>query len=57
MASHTFHAAEPKDLPQAKIAAFPGAQGGGMYSFGGRGGSVFVVSNLNDDGLGSFREA
>ena len=31
-------AAEPKDLPQAKIPAFPGAQGGGMYSFGGRGG-------------------
>jgi pectate lyase len=50
-------AAEPKDLPQAKIPAFPGAWGGGMYSFGGRGGKVFVVNNLNDSGPGSFREA
>src|SRR4051812_14154436 len=31
-------AAAPGDLPQAKIPAFPGAEGGGMYSFGGRGG-------------------
>src|SRR5262249_51372996 len=31
-------AAKPGDLPQAKIPAFPGAWGGGMYSFGGRGG-------------------
>jgi len=50
-------AAKPDDLPQAKIPAFPGAQGGGMYSFGGRGGRVFVVKNLNDSGEGSFREA
>jgi hypothetical protein len=50
-------AALPKDLPQASIPAFPGAWGGGMYSFGGRGGKVFVVTNLNDSGPGSFREA
>jgi len=50
-------AAKPEDLPQAKIPAFPGAWGGGMYSFGGRGGRVLVVTNLNDDGPGSFREA
>jgi hypothetical protein len=50
-------AAKPQDLIQAKIPAFPGAWGGGMYSFGGRGGKVFVVTNLNDRGLGSFREA
>jgi hypothetical protein len=50
-------AAEPTDLPQAKIPAFPGAWGGGMYSFGGRGGSVLVVTSLNDRGPGSFREA
>lgn len=50
-------AAKPSDLPQAKIPAFPGAEGGGMYSFGGRGGKVFVVTNLDDSGPGSFREA
>jgi hypothetical protein len=50
-------AAKPSDLPQAKIPAFLGAEGGGMYSFGGRGGKVFVVTNLNDSGPGSFREA
>ncbi|WP_220399576.1 polysaccharide lyase [Filimonas effusa] len=47
----------PTDLPQARIAAFPGAEGGGKYSFGGRGGKVFVVTNLNDDGPGSLRYA
>lgn len=50
-------AAKPTDLPQAKIPAFPGAWGGGMYSFGGRGGKVIVVTNLNDSGPGSFRDA
>lgn len=50
-------AAKPEDLPQAKIPAFPGASGGGMFSFGGRGGRVLIVKNLNDDGPGSFREA
>jgi hypothetical protein len=50
-------AAKPTDLPQAKIPAFPGAEGGGALSFGGRGGKVFVVTNLNDTGEGSFRWA
>lgn len=50
-------AARPTDLPQAKIPSFPGAEGGGMYSFGGRGGKVITVTNLNDRGPGSFREA
>ncbi|MEQ1825747.1 MAG: hypothetical protein ABL921_07360 [Pirellula sp.] len=47
----------PEHLPQAKIPAFPGAEGGGMYSFGGRMGKVIIVTNLNDDGPGSFRQA
>lgn len=50
-------AAKPSDLPQAAIPAFPGAEGGGKFSFGGRGGKVFVVTHLNDDGEGSFRWA
>lgn len=50
-------ASKPSDLPQAKIPAFPGAEGGGAYSFGGRGGRVIEVTNLNDFGPGSFRDA
>jgi hypothetical protein len=45
------------ELPQSEIPAFPGAEGGGKFSFGGRGGKVIVVTNLNDDGPGSFRWA
>lgn len=50
-------ASRPQDLNQAKIPSFPGAEGGGMYSFGGRGGKVITVTNLNDEGPGSFRWA
>lgn len=50
-------ASRPYDLRQARIPAFPGAEGGGMFSFGGRGGKVLTVTNLNDDGPGSFRWA
>jgi len=50
-------AATPKDLPQAEIPAFPGAEGGGAYSFGGRGGKVYVVKSLEDSGQGTLREA
>ncbi|MFT3869717.1 MAG: hypothetical protein QM715_14780 [Nibricoccus sp.] len=45
------------DLPQATVPAFPGAEGAGAYSFGGRGGKVFVVTSLADSGRGTFREA
>src|SRR6266550_3659540 len=50
-------AAKPDDLPQAALPAFPGAWGGGMYSFGGRGGKVMIVTSLADSGPGTFREA
>jgi hypothetical protein len=50
-------AARPYDLPQANILAFPGAEGGGAYSFGGRGGKVIVVTSLEDRGPGTLREA
>src|SRR5690606_3347709 len=50
-------AAKPEDLPQASIPAFPGAEGGGAYTAGGRGGRVFVVTSLADSGPGTLREA
>lgn len=50
-------AANVSDLPQAKIPAFPGAEGGGAYAFGGRGGRVIVVNSLADSGPGTFRDA
>ena len=48
-------ASKPEDLIKSNIPAFPGAEGGGMYTPGGRGGKVIVVTSLEDSGPGTFR--
>lgn len=45
------------ELQRADIPAFPGAEGAGAWTKGGRGGRVCVVSHTGDSGPGSYREA
>lgn len=48
---------ETPDPVEEVAYAFPGAEGFGRYTTGGRGGKIIYVTNLEDSGPGSLRDA
>lgn len=57
LSCHAQNQSQQTNTSNTRAIAFPGAEGFGKYATGGRGGKVLIVSNLDDKGPGSFREA
>lgn len=57
LAQSNFATVSDYDPNKVNVLAFPGAEGFGRHTTGGRGGQVIKVTNLNDSGPGSLREA
>lgn len=55
--SISIHHIQAQESNGQQAIAFPGCEGFGKYAQGGRGGKILTVSNLEDAGPGSLREA